>query len=151
MKTIDAKNNSGKLDLSINPAVEEVFKNYPKHIGPKIDRLRKLIIDTASKDPNIDAMEETLKWGEPSYLVKKGSTIRMDYKEKKPDQYALYFKCTSSLVETFRTLYGDKFSFEGNRAIVFRLNDKIPKAALKHCISLALNYHRVKHLPLLGA
>ena len=40
-------------------------------------------------------LEETLKWGEPSYLVKKGSTIRMDWKSKAPNQYAMYFKCTN--------------------------------------------------------
>ena len=49
--------------------------------------------------------EETLKWGEPSYLVKNGSTIRIDWKSKTPDQYAMYFKCTSKLVPVFRSLF----------------------------------------------
>ena len=57
----------------------------------------------------------------------------------------------TSLVDTFRELYGDVFMFEGNRAIVFGEADEIPVAELKHCISLALTYHRVKRLPLLGA
>ena len=30
------------------------------------------------------------------------------------------------------------------------LKNKIPKTELKHCISLALKYHKVKKLPLLG-
>ena len=37
------------------------------------------------------------------------------------------------------------------RAIVFGETDEFPVDELKHCISLALTYHRVKHLPLLGA
>jgi len=33
--------------------------------------------------------EETLIWGEPSYLAKKGSIIHIDSKVENPDQYAL--------------------------------------------------------------
>ena len=91
-----------------------------------------------------------MKWGEPSYLVKKGSTIRMDWKAKSPDQYAMYFKCTSKLVPTFREVYGETFSYENNRAIVFGLDDEIPEAELKVCIGLALQYHLLKEKPRLG-
>jgi hypothetical protein len=70
---------------------------------------------------------------------------------KESGQFAIYFKCTSSLVPTFKTIYKDLFKFEGDRAIVFKLNDKIPDPELKHCISMALSYHNIKHLPLLGA
>ena len=71
-------------------------------------------------------MEETLKWGEPSYLTKSGSTIRMDWKRKSPHQYALYFNCNTSLVDTFKALYRSFFTFEGKRAIVFREADELP-------------------------
>ena len=110
-----------------------------------------MVLKVASEIDGLEKLEETLKWGEPSYLTKYGSTVRMDWKEKNPEQFAIYFKCTSSLVPTFKTIYKDKFNFEGNRAIVFKLNDKIPDAELKHCISMALTYHKIKHLPLLGA
>ena len=113
--------------------------------------LRKLVLNTASNIEGLEELEETLKWGEPSYLTKYGSTLRMDWKDKNPDQVAMYFQCTSRLVPTFRILYKGRFEFEGNRAIVFNVNDKLPDTAIKHCISLALTYHKVKHLPLLGA
>ena len=45
---------------------------------------------------------------------------------------------------------GTTFKFDGNRAIVFDKSDKLPSTELKHCISLALTYHSVKHLPMLG-
>ena len=138
------------MKLTTNPAVKEVFKKYPKDIRPKIKHLRQLILDAAAEIEDIGTIEETLKWGEPSYLAKKGSTIRIDYKKKNPDQYAMYFKCTSKLVPTFKAIYNDKFSYENNRAIIFQLDDKVPDKALKHCITLALTYHKVKHLPLLG-
>lgn len=139
------------LIVKSNPIVKDVFKKYPKPFGNKLRRLRKLILESATEIESISEIEETLKWGEPSYLVKKGSTIRMDWKEKNPDQYAMYFKCTSKLVSTFKEVYGDKFSYEKNRAIVFKLEDDVPEKELKHCISLALTYHLVKNIPMLGA
>lgn len=139
-----------KLKINQNPKVKDKFKTYPKAIKPKLTYLRDLIIETAKENENIEEIEETLKWGEPSYLVKKGSTIRIDWKAKAPDQYAMYFKCTSKLVLTFKEVFGDTFKYEKNRAILFDLNDKVPKKELKECIELALKYHYVKNKPLLG-
>lgn len=133
-----------------NPAVEAVFNNYPDVVLEKVRNLRRIILETASEIASIQQVEETLKWGEPSYLVKNGSTVRIDWKAAKPDEYAIYFKCTSKLVPTFRELYGDLFHFDGNRAIVFQLADGVPEQALKKCIAAALTYHKVKHLSSLG-
>ena len=139
------------MQLVSNPKVEEVFNAYPKDVKPQLLYLRKLVLEAAKEVNQLGTLEETLKWGEPSYLTKHGSTVRMDWKPKKPNQYAIYFKCTSKLVLTFKMIYKDTFKFEGNRAIVFKLNDKVSATELKHCITLALTYHKVKHLPLLGA
>ena len=133
-----------------NPKVADVFNQYPDHVRPKMMHLRQLILDTATETGDVKKLEETLSWSEPSYKTKTGSTIRIDWKQKQPDQYAIYFTCTTSLVDTFRKLYGNKLRFEGNRAIVFDLSDNVPDLELKHCISLALTYHNVKHLPMLG-
>ena len=138
------------LQIETSPEVELVFSNYPTVVRKKIQHLRKLIIAAAKEVESISNIEETLKWGEPSYIVKKGSTIRIDWKKSKPEQYAIYFKCTSKLIPTFRMVYGDMFTFEGNRAIVFQLNDKLPETELKKCITTGLTYHKVKQLPMLG-
>lgn len=138
------------MKLKSDPRVKAVFEEYPISVLTKISNLRELILETASEIEGLDSLEETLKWGEPSYLTKKGSTIRIDWKGKAPDQYAIYFKCTSKLVPTFKELYGDFFKYENNRAILFDLNDKLPKKELKECIALALTYHSIKNLPRLG-
>ncbi len=138
------------MQLTSDPKVANVFKNYPKEVQQQLLHLRELVLTTAVEISGLEKLEETLKWGEPSYLTKYGSTVRMDWKEKKPEQYAIYFKCTSKLVSTFKTLYKNRFEFEGNRAIVFKINGKIPETELKQCITMALNYHKIKHLPLLG-
>ena len=139
-----------ELKITTDPRVADKFNNYPKEIKAKLDYLRDLIIETAAESDAIAALEETVKWGEPSYLAKKGSTIRMDWKPKTPNQYAIYFKCTSKLVSTFREAYGLTFNYENNRAILFDLQDEVPKVELKSCIRLALHYHSIKHLPRLG-
>ena len=135
----------------MNPEISNKFDTYPSQAKKKLLKLRELILETALETDGIDSIEETLKWGEPSYLSKLGSTIRIDWKEKTPHQYAMYFHCQTKLVDTFKELYRNELQFEGNRAIVFDLDGKIPQDILKHCILLALTYHRRKHLPLLGA
>jgi len=138
------------MDVITSSAVDGVFNQYPAHIREKMLFLRQLVMDTASETNGIDILEETLKWGEPAYLAKSGSTIRLGWKKSTPDQYALYFHCKTRLVDTFREIYGDRLRFEGNRAIVFNENDEIPVDELTHCIALSLTYHHVKHLPMLG-
>lgn len=125
-----------------NADVNEKFESYPKHIRTKMLFLRKLILETASETEDAGNMEESLKWGEPAYRMTGGTTVRMDWKQKNPDQYAMYFHCKTSLVESFRELYPDRFKFEGNRAILFDEKEEIPVKELKHCISMALTYHR---------
>jgi len=139
-----------KLITETTDEFEDTFRLYPKLVKAKLSCLRKLIIEVANELEDVSAMEETLKWGEPSFLVKKGSTIRMDWKKSKPDQYAMYFKCTSKLVPSFKAVFGETFNYEGNRAIVFQMNDIIPENEMKACIKVALRYHSVKHMPNLG-
>ena len=140
----------GNLKLITSPKVDAVFANYPEYVRDKMQSLRELVIETAEETEGVYKLEETLKWGEPSFVTKDGSTLRMDWKEKTPEQYAMYFHCTSRLVDTFRLVFNHKFQYEGKRAIVFQLNQKIPKAELKECIKAALTYHRVKELITLG-
>ena len=129
------------MDSIENPNVAQVFDSYPEPMRTKMLRLRQIVFEAAAETEDVAAVEETLKWGEPSYLTKSGSTIRMDWKRKSPHQYALYFNCNTSLVDTFKALYRGFLTFEGNRAIVFRETDELPVDTLKHCVSLALRYH----------
>ncbi|MEM6525740.1 MAG: DUF1801 domain-containing protein [Bacteroidota bacterium] len=130
--------------------VERLLDSYPIQAKDKLLQLRKLILDTAHETDGLEKLMETTKWGEPSYVTKTGSTIRMDWKEKAPDKFYLFFICSTELVNTFRIIFGDELQFEGNRAIVLNLKEDLPTSALKRCIQLALNYHKLKHLPLLG-
>jgi len=112
--------------------------------------LRDLVYTTAHRLGIEQDLVEMLKWGEPSYVCKKGSTLRMGWKESNPEFYRVFFHCQTTLVETFREVYPDAFTYEGNRAIRLRMGDDIDLGKLGHCVELTLRYHLIKDLPLLG-
>jgi Domain of unknown function (DU1801) len=127
-----------------DPAVKAAYDAMPAAPRTKLLRLRELIFDEAASIGPHAALLETLKWGEPAYLPKKpriGTTLRLNAL-KGGDGYALYFPCMTTLADTYRALYGDALKIEGSRAIVFGLRDKVPEPELRHCIALALTYHR---------
>jgi Domain of unknown function (DU1801) len=139
------KRSVAKKPRAENPdaAVEAVFGAYPKPVKAKLLALRRLIFDTAKATQGVGALQETLKWGQPSYLTpetKSGSTIRIDQVKPVAGQVAVYFHCQTNLVETFRELYPE-LSFGGNRSILLSAGDKLPEPALRHCVALALTYH----------
>lgn len=128
--------------------VQAVFDSYPPALRKQLLALRQLIIDTALATDGVGIVDETLKWGEPAYVTprKQGSTVRIDRK-KGLDRYAIYFNCNTTLVDSFRSLFPHTFTFEGNRALVFKAGDKLPKKELVFCIGMALTYHVAKNSP----
>ena len=134
-----SKTRSGFSD----PAVAAAFDAYPKPLKARLLALRRLIFDTARTVEGVGPLQETIKWGQPSYLTpqtKSGSTIRID-RMKSANQYAIYFHCQTNLVETFRELYPAELSYGGNRSIILDADEKIAEPALRHCVALALTYH----------
>jgi hypothetical protein len=126
--------------------VDAVFNAYPNPVRAKLKALRRLIFDTAKTTAGVGALEEALKWGQPSYLTsesKSGSTVRIDQVKAEAGRYAVYFHCQTDLVETFRERYPD-LRYGGNRSIILDAGEKLPEQALRHCIALALTYHARK-------
>jgi hypothetical protein len=123
-----------------DPSVAEAFRAFPKTARTRLLALRQTIYDVAAATPGVGDLDETLKWGEPAYLTPSGagSTIRLGWKAKLPDEVAMYFICTTGLVDRFRELYPRDFRFGGNRALLFGLEGETPEKALRHCIALAL-------------
>jgi len=124
-------------------AVASTFKAYPADVRRRLMALRALVFETAVTTDGVGRLTETLKWGQPSYLTQEtgsGSMVRID-RLKKGDGYAMYFHCQSGLVGQFKAIYPDTFKYEGKRALVFGVKDRLPKRALAHCIGLALTHH----------
>ena len=127
-----------------DPEVAAAFDAVPPKLRRKLLALRKLILETAAATEGVGEIEETLKWGEPAYLTsetKSGSTIRIDWKARDPDRYAMYFHCQTPLVADFRERFGDVLRCEGNRSIVFEKDEAVPARELSACIAAALTYH----------
>jgi Domain of unknown function (DU1801) len=127
-----------------DPAVKAVFDSFPLPARKELLKLRELIFKVASATEGVGAIEESLKWGEPAYSTlstKAGSPIRLAWKAKAPNQFAIYFICTTNLVRTFRTVFADDFTFEKNRAIIFELGQKMPMNELALCFQSGLTYH----------
>jgi hypothetical protein len=81
------------------PAVDAVFSAYSTPIKTRLLALRRWIFETAANIEGVGALQETLKWGQPSYLTpqtKSGSTIRID-RVKSGNQVAIYFHCQTDL------------------------------------------------------
>ena len=132
-----------------NEEVEKIFLAYPGKVRSKMYDLRDFILDIGEGLEQVKGIQETLKWGEPSFITtgpKTGTTIRIDWKEKHPDYYAVYVNCQTSLIESFKVLYPDSFIYEGTRAIQFPLyedlwENRLKVARLREFITMAMTYH----------
>lgn len=130
-----------------NPDVQCVFDAYAEKTRQKLMNLRQLIFKVATETKGVGSIQETLKWGQISYLThnpKSGTTIRIDEYQPDTQQIALFVHCQTSLVDMFQRMYPDSFTYEGNRAVIWdELNDE-QVDILKHFIELALTYHQRK-------
>jgi len=133
-----------KTECFLHQSVADVFGGYPDTLKPKMMHLRQVIFDTAAGTQGVGRLEETLKWGQPSYLTpdtKSGTTVRIDQVKSAEGRYGLFVHCQTSLISTFRELYGDRLEFDGKRCVIFKTDEDPPEEALRHCIALALTYH----------
>lgn len=125
--------------------VAAVFDACDHVVRGELLRLRELILRTAGETKGVGAITETLKWGEPAYLTgetKSGSTIRIaPAKPGAEHDLAMLFICNTHLVERFEGLFGDAFTYEGGRALLFTAGKPLPTSELRACIEMALTYH----------
>lgn len=61
-----------ELNIITDPRVDVVYANYPSIVKDKMQALRELVLETAATTAGIIQLEETLKWGEPSFITKQG-------------------------------------------------------------------------------
>ncbi len=132
--------NQKLLENNINT---DIYDKYPKVIHEKLLQIRELIYEEADNNPEVNEIEESLKWGQPSFASKNksGTPIRLGVESKSPDTYGLYVHCGTNLIESVRHIYGDQFTYDKNRGILFNQNDELPEETLRHVICMALTYH----------
>jgi hypothetical protein len=121
-------------------AVKAAYDAYPKPARDQLLKLRTLVFEAAASLPETSPITETLKKGEPSYLNKAGTTIRLAWSGKRPDVIGLFVNCQTTLLDAWRTQYSDTLDLVGNREIRLPLDVPLPLDPLRHCIAMALTY-----------
>lgn len=125
-----------------NPQVAEFIAACPKEARQGLMQLRALIFRLARETPGVGTVEEAVRWGQPAYLTTAtgaGTTLRLGL--PKAGGFALYAHCHTTLIQTFAAMFGDDFSYEGNRAVLFQTSADIQPEKLSLLIVHALTYH----------
>lgn len=124
--------------------LQNVLNAWPKDAQTHFHELREIVHDTATANPLVGPLHETLKWGEPSFLTDKsrsGTTLRICWKAKTPDEIGLFVICRTDMLEQVRALFPDAFRYEGTRAAYLPLSQPIPVDAVSYLVSRAQTYH----------
>lgn len=122
--------------------VADVFAALPDDARTGMLILRALIFEIAAAHPEVGALQETLKWGQPSYLTPEtgaGSTIRLA--APKAGGFGLYAHCQTTIISEYSAQFGGLDVIDGNRAILFSSPDQIDHGRHGLLIASALTYH----------
>ena len=128
-----------KREARLPPDVRRKFETLPPETMAACLALRELAFAAAAEREEIGPLTETLKWGEPSYLAKTGSTLRI-WRTRNDNKPALFVNCQTSLVERFRDIYPTSFEYRDNRAVVLTTAVADVEDALRHCMTLTFTY-----------
>jgi len=124
------------------PAVAKVYEAMPPAARKTALALRELLFEVAADTARVGTVEETLRWGQPSYITpetKSGSTLRIG--ATKAGEAAIYAHCGTTIISTYAATFPDMDRIEGNRAVIFASVDAIVPERLRLLIKHGLTYH----------
>ena len=101
-------------------------------------RLRDMIYATAEADPRIAPIAETLKWGQPAYVSKTGTTLRLGV--PKSGGFGLFVHCQSRVIPDYQAMFPDLDRFDGTRGLLFSSPNEIDETRHTWLIQRALTY-----------
>ncbi len=102
-------------------AARNTFAAFPQPARNTLMDVRAMIFDIAATlppDQNNGRIEESIKWGQPSYDTpdtKFATPIRLGL--SKAGNPAIFTHCQSTVMVDFRALAPPELKFEGNRAV----------------------------------
>lgn len=125
---------------AISQPVEAVFADWPQAVRDQAQLVRAMIYQVAEETGSAP-VEESLKWGQPSFSNgKAGTPLRLGLVPGSPLPLRIYVHCATTLIDQCRTRFSD-LTYEKNRAICLPDTTLLPETELKACIALALSYH----------
>ena len=119
---------------------------WPVSAKEMLWRCRAIFHDVAEQ-AKVGTLDETLKWGQPSWRPSKsrtGSTLRIDWNPKFPDRLSFFVDCKTDLAARMQTLYPDLPENDGQRHLAITLSAPLPEQAITHLADMTFTYHRAK-------
>lgn len=133
--------------------VRAAFDSWPAGPRKRMLQLRELIFATAAATPGVGAIEEDLRWGQPSYLTtetKSGTAVRLGFipadDAGSSAACGVYVHCQTNIVAAMRRKLNARgtnatpLAFDGNRCLRVPLSGRLPAAELREFFVAALTY-----------
>lgn len=126
--------------------VHAYFIKQSKQVKEAMLYLRNLIYSVSRHSDLIGEIEETLKWGEPSYingLPRTGTTLRLAPTGNSEHELGLFVHCQTSLIDSFKEMH-PTLDYQGNRCLLLDINNLPDQTIIEHFVFLAMTYHYQK-------
>ncbi|AKS47008.1 hypothetical protein SAMN05444287_2133 [Octadecabacter temperatus] len=123
-----------------SPAVRDAFAAFPQPAHDTLMSLRAMIYEIGETLP-IGRIEESTKWGQPSYATPKtnlATPIRLGL--SKAGDPAVFTHCQTTVMSDFRALAPANMAFDGNRAVHLPVHSPPNLNELAPLIRAALTY-----------
>jgi hypothetical protein len=125
-------------------AARDAFAAFPQPARTTLMAVRAMIFDIAATlpaDQNVGRIEESTKWGQPSYATpdtKSATPIRLGL--SKAGDPAIFTHCQSTVMGDFRDLAAPNLKFDGNRAVFLPIGHPPKLDEFAPLIRAALTY-----------
>ena len=111
--------------------------------------MRNLILQTADSLPEIGPVEEALRWGQPSYISRKGTPLRLGV--PKSARFGLFVHCQSRVIPNYLEHYPAWDRVEGTRALLFDHPNQIEPLRhgwlIRHALTYKVKAVKAGHAP----
>ena len=126
--------------MDLPDPIQAAFDAHPAPVRARLLDLRARILDIGAALP-IGPIEESLKWGQPSYATpqtKAATPIRLG--ATKDGTPAIFTHCQSGVIGQVRAISPPGVTFDGTRALHLPLDSPPPDDIIDALIRTALTY-----------
>lgn len=124
------------------------IKHWPDAAQARLWACRALFHQIA-QDAKVGRLDETLKWGQPSWrpvAPRTGSTLRAGWHSDRAQMLSLFVDCKTDLAARMRDFYPHLPLNDGRRHLAVAIEGPLPQQALSHLAEMTFTYHRARRL-----
>ncbi len=118
--------------------IRDVFMRVPDPARSGMLYLRDKLYEIAKTIPATKGLDESLKWGQPSYVPKSGigTPLRLGQTD---EGFGLFVHCQTTVISEFASLTSN-VNIDGNRGVLFTSMDEVKGSNLEPMICHAMTY-----------